>query len=388
MNMLAPYWVPVFERLSKKGWEIRVFVANEREPSCQYDRASITPTSFEVKRTANCTIRIPGLVGRAGYVHFQYGLWRELKAWQPDIVLSSEIGFRTIFSLLFGLRTGVPVIPWLCASTHTERNNGFLRENFRKWIVAKAPCVCTNLTEATEYLVKGLGASETKIFQTPYTIDVAQFNMKILSVRERALELKGELGLRGTIYLYVGQTIPRKGLRELVRGVVAVDNELLQDSSFLFVGGRLPDDVKNSLMERKVHFVEIPFVQPRDLPQYYALSDVFTFPSLEDEWGIVLNEAAAAGLPIIASKFAAATADLVEDNVNGFVIDPCDPGQVAAAIGKVVAKSREGLARLGNASFRRAQGVSIDFTLVNMHRALIFAQDAARKRPSILHRSL
>jgi hypothetical protein len=377
--MLAPYWIPVFDGLSKYGWDIRVFVANEREPACQYDQASITPTTFEVKKTANHTIHVPGMVGRGGYVHFQYGLWHELKTWQPEIVLSSEVGFRTLFCFMYGLRMKIPVIPWLCASMHTERNNDFLRDNFRRLILAKVPCVCTNLTEGTEYLVKGLGVSETKIFQTPYVIDVAEFNRKILSVKEQSLELRRLLGLRGTVFLYVGQMIPRKGLNELARGIAAVDKDLLRDSSFLFVGGRLPDDIKSSLMEQGVHLVEVPFVQPRDLPQYYALSDVFVFPSLEDEWGIVLNEAAAAGLPIIASKFAAAAADLVEENVNGFVIDPHDPGQVAAAIEKFAIMPQETLTLFGNASFHRVQNVDIDFTLGNLHRALLFARDAMGK---------
>ena len=378
MNMLSPYWIPVFDRLSKKGWNIRVFVANELESGRQYDRASMTPTFFEVRKTASYTIRIPRLVGRAGYVHFQYGLWQELKAWQPDIVLSNEVGFRTIFCFLYGLRMRIPVIPWLCASIHTERNNGFLREGLRKWILARVPCVCTNLSEGTEYLVKGLGVSKTKIFQTPNVIDVTEFNEKILSLKEQTRDLREQLGLKGTVFLYVGQMIPRKGLSELARGIAAVDKDLLRGSSFLFVGGRLPNDIKSLLMKHRVLFSEVPFVQPRDLPRYYALSDVFMFPSLEDEWGIVLNEAAASGLPIVASKFAASAADLVEENVNGFVIDPHEPRQVAAAIGKFAAMSRETLGRFGSASLLRVQSVDIGFTLVNLHRALLFAQDVTR----------
>lgn len=379
MNMLAPYWVPVFERLALMGWDICVFVANEREPTCQYDQESMVSSFFSVKRTPNFTVRIPGLKGRAGYIHFQYGIWRELKTWQPDIILSSELGFRTIFCLLFKLRTSIPVIPWLCASAHTERNNGFLREKFRKWILAKAPCVLTNLTEATEYLAKELGVPENKIYQTPYTIDVAEFNNKVRLAHDRAAGLKDELRLTGTVFLYVGQTIPRKGMKELVGGLVTLDDDQLRNASFLVVGGRLPEDLRDTLMERGMHFVDVPFVQPRDLYLYYALSDVFVFPSLEDEWGIVLNEAAAAGLPIIASKFAAATIDLVEDNVNGFVIDPYDSSQVVTAIGKFIAMSREQLLQFGDASLRRVKGVDIDFTLANMHRAFISAADSQQR---------
>jgi glycosyltransferase involved in cell wall biosynthesis len=225
-----------------------------------------------------------------------------------------------------------------------------------------------------------LGVSETQIFHAPYVIDVTEFNRKILSLKTQVPEQREQLELKGTVFLYVGQMIPRKGLSELARGIAAVDKDLLEDISFLFVGGHMPEDIKSLLMKHRVHFSEVPFVQPRELPQYYAMSDVFIFPSLEDEWGIVLNEAAASGLPIIASKFAAATADLVEENVNGYVVDPHDPGQFAASIGKFAAMSQETLVRFGNASFLRVQSVDIGFTLVNLHRALLFALGATGKQ--------
>ena len=56
----------------------------------------------------------------------------------------------------------------------------------------------------------------------------------------------------------------------------------------------------------------------------YAEADVFAFPTLDDPFGIVVLEAAAAGLPVVASPFGGATLDLIEDGRNGFVIDPND----------------------------------------------------------------
>ena len=79
------------------------------------------------------------------------------------------------------------------------------------------------------------------------------------------------------------------------------------------------------------------FVDQPDLPRLYAEADAFAFPTLDDPFGVVLIEAAAAGLPLVASPFGGATEDLVRDGVNGFVIDPTADdghGRSDCALGK------------------------------------------------------
>jgi glycosyltransferase involved in cell wall biosynthesis len=56
----------------------------------------------------------------------------------------------------------------------------------------------------------------------------------------------------------------------------------------------------------------------------YAQADVFVLPSLSEPWGMVLNEAAAAGLPLVATDAAGAAHDLVEDGANGFLVPAGD----------------------------------------------------------------
>ena len=81
----------------------------------------------------------------------------------------------------------------------------------------------------------------------------------------------------------------------------------------------------------------------------YAEADVFAFPTLDDPFGIVVLEAAASGLPIVASPFAGATADVVRDGVNGFVAEPDDTASWARAL---VALARDPVLRrrLGEAA--------------------------------------
>ena len=59
---------------------------------------------------------------------------------------------------------------------------------------------------------------------------------------------------------------------------------------------------------------------------------LFVFPSHTDPWGLVVNEAMACGLPVIASDAAGCTADLVEDNWNGRVVRRGDVAQLASAM--------------------------------------------------------
>jgi glycosyltransferase involved in cell wall biosynthesis len=63
---------------------------------------------------------------------------------------------------------------------------------------------------------------------------------------------------------------------------------------------------------------------------------VFVLPSLSEQWGMVLNEAACAGLPLVASDAAGAAWDLVEDGVNGFRVPAGDIAALREALRRLV----------------------------------------------------
>ena len=65
------------------------------------------------------------------------------------------------------------------------------------------------------------------------------------------------------------------------------------------------------------------------LPIAYGLARVFVMPSKTEQWGLVVNEAMAAGLPVLVSHSAGCSQDLVEQGVNGYTFDPSDPNDLA-----------------------------------------------------------
>jgi glycosyltransferase involved in cell wall biosynthesis len=77
------------------------------------------------------------------------------------------------------------------------------------------------------------------------------------------------------------------------------------------------------------------YSQREELAAYYALADVFVFPTHTDPWGLVVNEAMACGLPVICSDAAGCGADLVESGWNGRIFAAGDVGQLTRAMNEL-----------------------------------------------------
>jgi glycosyltransferase involved in cell wall biosynthesis len=91
----------------------------------------------------------------------------------------------------------------------------------------------------------------------------------------------------------------------------------------LFVGsGPLADAIQKRAKrdEDDVDCHIAGFAKQHDLPEWYASARLFLFPTLKESWGVVANEAIAAGLPVLVSKGAGCAGDLVLDDLNGYVL--------------------------------------------------------------------
>ena len=96
------------------------------------------------------------------------------------------------------------------------------------------------------------------------------------------------------------------------------------------------------------------FVNQSDLPALYAASDIFVLPSQDEPWGLAINEAMCAGLPIIVSREVGCAIDLVKDGENGFTPAAGDIEGLACALRDLVIDA-ELRRRQGEASRARIQ---------------------------------
>jgi len=160
----------------------------------------------------------------------------------------------------------------------------------------------------------------------PYFIDLKPFLDLPMARRTVALRL-----------LYCGQLIERKGVESLVDAFADVAADYA-DLELLLVGeGPLRASLSQRIPARVRHRVVFTGFQAVDrLPTLFGTADLFVLPSLHDGWGVVLNQALGAGLPIISSRSVGAAADVVSPGQNGFVFPPGNVPALAAAIRSLV----------------------------------------------------
>lgn len=145
---------------------------------------------------------------------------------------------------------------------------------------------------------------------------------------------RSKQGPVGATILFVGRLDERKGLTVLLRALPEVRKAI--SGVRLVVVGRGPMRDEAQRIVRRLGIQELVdfrgFVPNEQLPEYYARADIFCAPSLGGEaFGIVLLEAMASGLPVVASDISGYN-EVVRDEENGLLVSPGNPADLAAAL--------------------------------------------------------
>lgn len=203
------------------------------------------------------------------------------------------------------------------ALTYTLRTKNKINLFFRKMMFQGAKYYLTTNDESIKYL-KSFGIKEDKIFKYRFS-SILKKNIidKIINSYEKNI-LKMSLGIKEEkIILSVGQFIYRKGFDVLLKSKDYIDSNI----GLYIVGGEATEEY-NRLIEdydlKNVYF--LGFKSKKELEKYYKVSDVFVLPTRHDEWGLVINEALAKGLPVITTNHCGAGLELIKNITNGFLI--------------------------------------------------------------------
>ena len=230
------------------------------------------------------------------------------------------------------------IVGWLLAKLRGAKTGFWVEVTFDRWIKRRAyktwikrwlfrrvDAIVTVGDDGRRF-AEHAGAITKKIFYAPHVIDVSHYANGAQSARQGREQLRTELGLRGTVFVYVGRLWWGKGLAYLLEAFEIVQARFSDEISLLLVGDG-PDEAKlrQCCVERDLRNVLFAgFKQKPELPRYYAASDVFVFPTLGDPYGLVVDEAMACGLPIISTSAAGEIRDRIEEAANGYVVPPED----------------------------------------------------------------
>jgi glycosyltransferase involved in cell wall biosynthesis len=167
---------------------------------------------------------------------------------------------------------------------------------------------------------RNMGVPQARIHSMPFTVDNERFTLQAgISTAERAA-VRASLGVNDDrpIVLYAAKFQLLKRPADLLYAAARLNGEVPPFRLVMAGSGELDGHLRSlvqSLSLENVHFAG--FINQAALPKLYAASDIFVLPSENEAWGLAVNEAMCAGLPIVVSNEVGCVSDLVHEGVNG-----------------------------------------------------------------------
>ena len=274
-------------------------------------------------------------------------LINEIEQYKPDAVLVSGWNFKSHLACMRHFHKKIPVL-FRGDSTLIDQE-GMLR-GIMKRIVLRS--IFRNIDKAlyvgsaNRRYFKRYGLKDKQLVYTPHAID----NNRFASKHETALDLRGMFAIPpgDIIYLFAGKFEEKKDPLLLLDAFTRMNNK---HTHLVFAGnGKLESDLKaKAAGHSRVHFMD--FQNQSAMPALYQQADIFVLPSKGpgETWGLAVNEAMAAGLPVIVSQACGCAEDLVLEGENGFSFPPGN-GKLLQERMTYMATKREELSRMGKRS--------------------------------------
>ena len=236
-----------------------------------------------------------------------------------------------LMGLWWSLHNHTPTILISDSQKHDEK-----RVWWREWIKAQVVRLYSSGFVAgsphVDYL-KSLGMPEKNIFTGVDVVDNDFFAEGAKECQQDAAVARKRLGLPKKYFLASSRFVPKKNLFMLLKAYASYCERGLKDHWKLVLLG--DGQFKQQIIEHRDELglsddVVFPgFKQYHELPVYYGLAGAFIHASIADQWGLVVNEAMACGLPVIVSAPCGCSPDLVKNAVNGFIFDPNNSDELA-----------------------------------------------------------
>lgn len=324
-NIPSPYRTALFSYLQKsqKKYRFQVLYTSRREA----DRAWTTGEEMEDTffQEAKVLSVKGGEVGGTAtrFIHIPRGLGRTLKKLSPDVVIASEYNLSAVQAFLWAKGRHIPFINLTDGTLRSETYIGKIQKLTRKLIISGSTAFLASSTKAKEKLL-AWGAAENKIALSYLTVPTAEY---------LKLERQAEPGR----ILFVGRISHEKGLDLLVKALAKTEEPCFLRVVGNDVGG---EQAKVEALVRELGLTgRVEFLGYREgeaLLEEYRRCALLAVPSRSDCFGLVMVEAACAGVPIAASIYADGAYDIVVPGENGLLADPEDTKAFAGILDELL----------------------------------------------------
>lgn len=304
---------------------------------------------------------------QVSFPHLVLSLYRTLNKSQPDVIaIAGYFRPAMLATLAWSKYFKVPAI-LLSESKEDDAKRRWLIEKVKSQVLSHFTSALVGGQTHKRYLIK-LGMPHDAIFFGYNVVGNESF------LYEKSLEIKH--AIESPYFLAINRFIPKKNLLFLLKSYAKYREKSVNNPWDLVLcgdGQLLPDITK--LLDRLClkKCVHLPgFLQHEQLLPYFAHANCFVHASFQEQWGLVVNEAMAAGLPVLVSNRCGCYEELVIEGVNGFGFAPDNQQQLIDLMLKLSSDAVD-LQAMGHASLKHISKFSPDYFGQGLKKSIDYA---------------
>jgi len=327
-NIISPYRIPLFNCINEVAdFSFKVICLAETEENREW-RILKNHINFDYQV-------LPGwhafITKKEIPIHINRRVIKALRQHDPDMIVTSGYDSLAYWqAFLYCKFFKKKFILWNGTTLLSAGSIKGIRGLLKKIIIKRADRYIVYGTKGKEYL-KHFGAKSKDIYISTNMIDNDYFRDRVLQYRANKNFSEERKKYPKILLLYVGQLVKRKGIEQILKALNILENP---EIGLMIVGsGSEEMNLKKFCKENKLENIFFKgFHQQEGLPKYYALSDIFIFPTFKEPWGLVINEALACGLYVLCSDRAGSAFDLIKKDWNGALFNPHNVENLAMLI--------------------------------------------------------
>ncbi len=320
VNEPPPYRIPVFNRIAAMpGIEFQVIFCCRREPNRQWDLPEM--------RFAHVFLHERITTTRGGrYIHNNPDVILALSRFKPDVVVGNGFNPTHLYAMAWCALRQRPYVPMTDGTRQSEAKLSRLHRAVRRLVYRRAPA----------FIAASLGGIA---LYRDYAVPPERCHLSCLCIDNDRYRPAASAPAPVHDFIFCARLEAGKHPAFAIHVAARCAQRLGRRTRLLIVGAGSMDASLRNLANTLADHVDTcfhGFATQAELPALYQSSRIFLFPTLADVWGVVANEACAAGRPVIVSPHAGVAGELIIHGQNGCVL-PLDADTWADATAQLLA---------------------------------------------------
>ncbi len=374
------YHIPWIKGLTDRKVNVKVFYTWSQSKSGNfYDNGFSRNIQWDIPLLEGYEFQFVKNIAKNPGTHHFFGivnpdLNQEIAKWDPGYIMITGWNFYSHLKCLYHFKNKIPVI-FYGDSTLLDESAGLkklARRIFLKWVYRHIDFACYVGEHNRDYFLKHC-IEENKLFYLPYSIDVRRFAEPDMHYSSMAKKWKNALGIpkNHLTVLYAGKLTKAKNPGFIIDLAIRCKD---MPVSFLIVGNGVLEKKIKQKAKKYINIKFLDFQNQQIMPVVYRMGDVFILSSVSETWGMCINEAMACSKPVMVSKRAGCSVDVVEENITGTSFHLHEIEKCVAFIERL-STDRVLTKEMGQNAKRKADFFSVDQMVDRIYKMLVSLEE-------------